>query len=229
MSNRSLRKDERLFEPSEIVLLTILGLLLVLNILTAIMSQVAVNSHIGNLFSANMIKSFVYSIITALCLYLVGTLIKNQKINLKDWLAISFYAVVFLLVNVYNLFGLFNYLILNIFAELLIGVSFAIIGVSVYYNYLKNENNRVKAKAIVVCIFALTFSIAGGFLIELLKYFASLIFENTFYSFGKVALNVLYATVGSLIIDIIFFFSLKGSKKLINACLIDIEMGEYED
>ncbi len=229
MSNRSSRKEERLFYPSEIVLLTVLGLLLVLNILTSIMSQVAISNHISNIFSQNMIKSFVYSILTALCLYLIGVLIKNQKINLKDWLAISFYAVVFLLVNVYNLFGLYDYLVLNIIAELLIGVIFSIIGVSVYYNYLKNENNRVKAKAIVVCIFALTFALASSFLVELVKYLASLIFKTGFYSFGHVALNVLYATAGALIIDTLFFFSLRGNKKLINACLIDVEMGEYED
>lgn len=226
MSNRSGKLEEKLFDSSEIVLLTILGLLFALDLLIAIMSNMAVISHTSNIFAKGMVKSFVFSLVTALCLYLFSYLIKNKRVNLKDWLAIGFYIAIFMLVNVFNIFGLYNYFVLNLFASMLIGLMLAIIGVSVYYNYLKNESNRVKAKAIVVCIFAFVFTIAGAFIIELVKYLVSLIFETGFYSFGKVALNCLYAGVGSIIINIVFYLSLKGDKKIINACLIDVEPAE---
>lgn len=224
MSNRSTKVENRkMFAPSEIVLITILGLLLCITILASVLSCVAVSMHTSNIFSKNMIKTFVYSLVSAVVLYVVGFGIKNERINLKDWLIIAFYMSIFVLVNVYNVFDLYDILVLNILAQLVQGVMYAIIGVSIYYNYLKNEQNRVKAKAIVVCIFALTFSIAFGFVVELVKYLASLIFASTFYSFGHVALNVLINIIGALAIDIVFYFSLKSDKKVINACLIDIQ------
>lgn len=224
MSNRSTKVENRkMFAPSEIVLITILGLLLCITILASVLSCVAVSMHTSNIFSKNMIKTFVYSLVSAVVLYVVGFGIKNERINLKDWLIIAFYMSIFVLVNVYNVFDLYNIWVLNILAQLVQGVMYAIIGVSIYYNYLKNEQNRVKAKAIVVCIFALTFSIAFGFVVELVKYLASLIFASKFYSFGYVALNVLINIIGALAIDIVFYFSLKSDKKVINACLIDIQ------
>lgn len=224
MSNRSTKVENRkMFAPSEIVLITILGLLLCITILASVLSCVAVSMHTSNIFSKNMIKTFVYSLVSAVVLYVVGFGIKNERINLKDWLIIAFYMSIFVLVNVYNVFDLYNIWVLNILAQLVQGVMYAIIGVSIYYNYLKNEQNRVKAKAIVVCIFALTFSIAFGFVVELVKYLASLIFATKFYSFGHVALNVLINIIGALAIDIVFYFSLKSDKKVINACLIDIQ------
>ena len=224
MSNRSTKVENRkMFAPSEIVLITILGLLLCITILASVLSCVAVSMHTSNIFSKNMIKTFVYSLVSAVVLYVVGFGIKNERINLKDWLIIAFYMSIFVLVNVYNVFDLYDILVLNILAQLVQGVMYAIIGVSIYYNYLKNEQNRVKAKAIVVCIFALTFSIAFGFVVELVKYLASLIFASEFYSFGHVALNVLINVIGALAIDVVFYLSLKADKKVINACLIDIQ------
>ncbi len=226
MSNRSAKLDEKLFTSSEIVLLTILGLLFVLDLLIAIMANIAVNSHTSNIFAENMIKSFVFSLVSSLFLFFISYLIKNKRVNLKDWLAISFYLAIFLLVNVFNIFELYNYFVLNLLASVAIGCMLAIIGVSVYYNYLKNESNRVKAKAIVVCIFAFVFTVAGAFVIELVKYLVSLMFNTKFYGFGKVALNCLYSAIGSLIINAVFYISLRGDKKLINACLIDVEPAE---
>lgn len=215
------KQEEKKFKPSTIVLFSILSLLFVLLALVIIFSIVSIVNEKPNVFSHNMVRNCVYIILTGVALTFVDYLITKGKLAVKDWLICTIYGVVFLLLNVFNVFRLYDIVCLNILANNILGLLYAVVGVSIYYNYLKNEGRTLKARAMVVVIFSLCFSIGFGFLIELVKYISACIFGLTRLNFGQVALNVVYVMVGSGALNLLFYLSLKRKKKFINVCLIE--------
>lgn len=215
--------EKRKIDASEIVLFTILGLLFAFMVLMIVMSFVAVGSHQANIFSSNLVKNFVYILITTVVLIVTDVLLQKGKLYAKDWLFSVLYCTIFVLLNVLNIFDLYRFFVINLLANVLVGVMLTVVGVSIYYNYLKNESNKVKARAFVVVLFAFVFTIAGGFVLELIKYLANLLFKTTTIGFSKIALNVAYQMVGSLALNIAFYLSLTRKKKLVNAFLIDVD------
>lgn len=207
---------------SGIVLFTILGLLFALMVTSITMSFVSVGVHTPNVFSGNLIKSLVYILLTAIVLVLVDAGVQRGNFCAKDWIFGCFYILIFILLAVYNIFNLYNIIILNIIANVIVGIILSFCGVSIYYNYLKSENNKVKAKASMVVLFALFFTIAGAFILEFIKWLFGLMLGSEPIAFVSVALNVGYATAGGLLLNVIFYLSLVGKKKFINACLVDV-------
>jgi hypothetical protein len=218
--------EKRKIDASEIVLFTVLGLCFAFMVLMIVMSFVAVNTHQANIFSSNLIKNFIYILITSVVLIVLDVLLQRGKLYAKDWLFSALYCTIFVLLNVLNIFDLYRFFVINLLANVIVGVMLTVVGVSIYYNYLKNENNKVKARAFVVVLFAFVFTIAGGFLLELVKYLSSLLFKTTVVGFSKVALNVAYQMIGSLALNIVFYLSLTKKKKVINACLIDVDRAD---
>lgn len=217
---------KRKISVSEIVLFTILGLLFVLMVTMIVMSFVAISNHTQNVFSQNLIKNYIYIILTAVVLILFDIAIQNGKLYAKEWLFSILYFAILLFLNVLNIFNLYNYFVVNLIAQIALGAIYSLVGVSIYYNYLKNENNKVKAKAFMVVLFAFVFTIAFAFFVELLKWLSCLIFNVTALSFAKIALNVIYAVIGSVVLNLVFYLSLMGKKVFINSCLIDVYKGE---
>ena len=121
---------------------------------------------------------------------------------------------------------MYKYFAINLIANVVLGAFYTLIGVSIYYNYLKNENNKVKAKAVMVVLFAFVFTIACAFMIEIIKWLVGLIFNGESVTFVKIVLNVVYAIAGSVVMNLVFYLSLTGKKKVINACLIDVTRDE---
>lgn len=219
-------KEKRKIDLSEIVLFTILGLLFALMIVMIVMSFVAVGSQTKNIFSESLIKNYIYIILTTSILVLTDIAIQKGRLFANSWLFAVIYFTIFLVLNVLNVFDLYKVFAVNLIANIILGAFYTLLGVSIYYNYLKNENNKVKAKAIMVVLFAFVFTIACAFFIELLKWIVALIFNLEAISFGKIALNVIYGIIGSVILNLVFYLSLLGKKKVVNACLIDVYKGE---
>ena len=100
---------------------------------------------------------------------------------------------------------------------------FAIIGVSIYYNYLKDSESKVRAKAIMVVLFSFAISIALGVVVELGQYIVNSITKASEITLTSVIFDIAYVAVGSMVLNFVFYLSLNRTKKLINTCLIHIE------
>lgn len=176
----------------------------------------------SSVFINNYVKNLIFLIITAFLYWILMYFHEKNRLDCKDWLKCVVVIYIFLVFNVFNFFDFYRFKIVEYITFGLSGVLFSIFGVSFYYNYLKNENNHVKAKAIMVVIFSVAISIAITISVEILWYFIDLIASKEPRLLKVVIFDVLFSIVGSIIINIFFYLSLNKSKKFINSCLIDV-------
>ena len=176
-----------------------------------------------SIFTENYIKNLIFLIISSIIYVILMYFEEKNRLFCKNWLKISLYLYIFIALNVLNFFNLYTYRVVKYIIFVINGVYFAIFGVSIYYNYLKNENNKVKAKANMVVIFSIALSIAFAFCTELIWYLVDLISSSETQLFKFAVFDILFALGGSIIMNILFYLSLNKTKKLINYCLIDIQ------
>lgn len=176
-----------------------------------------------SIFTQNYIKNFIYLAISSLIYYFLYVFEYKNKIFCNNWLKISIILYIFIILNVCNFFSLYTYRVIKFIIFAINGVFFAIFGVSIYYNYLKNENNKVKAKASMVVIFSVAFAIAFAFCTEVAWYLIDIISTSQQIFFKDVIFDMLFALLGAVVINIFFYLSLIKTKKFINSCLIDIQ------
>lgn len=174
----------------------------------------------NSIFINNYVKNFIFLIISAFIYWFLMFLNEKNKIECKEWLKCVIIIYVFLVFNVLNFFDFYKIKIIEYIVFGLSGVLFSIFGVSFYYNYLKNDEYKVKAKAIMVVVFSVAISIAITISIEILWYFIDLIASKEPKLLKYVIYDLIFSIVGSVIINIFFYLSLTKSKKFINNCLI---------
>lgn len=176
-----------------------------------------------NIFTKNYIKNMIYLIVTCGIYFLIMFFEYRKQLLCKEWLKVAIVLYLFITLNVCNFFDLYTYRVVRYIIFAINGAFFAIFGVSIYYNYLKNENNKVKAKANMVVIFSLALSIAFAFATELIWYLVDLISSSEPQIFKIVIFDMIFALSGSIILNLFFYLSLNRTKKFVNSCLIDIQ------
>lgn len=177
----------------------------------------------NSIFALNFVKNVLFLTISAFILYFLTKLQEKNKLDCKTWLKLVILFYVIIVFNVLNFFDLYRFKIVEYSAFFISGIIFSIFGVSFYYNYLKNEQSTVKAKAIMVVVFSIAISIAFTALIEMLWYFIDFLAGKDVKLFKTAIFDMLFSLGGSLIMNIMFYISLNKSKKFINACLIDVK------
>jgi len=177
----------------------------------------------NSIFTKNYIKNIIYLIISSLIYTILVYFEEKNRLSCKPWLKITLVIYIFIAFNVLNFFGLYTYCVVKYIIFAINGVFFAIFGVSIYYNYLKNENNKVKAKAKMVIIFSIALSVAFAFCTELVWYLIDLVSSSEPQLFKYAVFDILFALGGSVIMNIFFYLSLSKTKKFINNCLIDVQ------
>ena len=207
---------------SDVVLFAIVGLLFLATVVLVVGTLLSIKNKRPNIFSLNLLKNLIYIILTAGILTVLDIFMRKKKLTANEFTKIFIYLSLFLVVNVFNVFNLYSSIVVNIFAYLVLGVLYSIIGISIYYNYLKNSQNQVRAKANMVFWFGIALSVTFAFALEFLKFILYLIIGVKSLTINAVMLNVLYSFIGALITNIVFFASLLKTKKLINYCLIDV-------
>ena len=176
-----------------------------------------------SIFMKNYVKNLIYLTISAIIYLILFTLEEKNKLFCKEWLKISIILYVFITLNVCNFFNWYTYRVVKYLVFAINGAFFAIFGVSIDYNYLKNENNKVKARAIMVSIFSIALAIVFALVTEFIFYLVDLISKSEPTLFINALYDILFSLAGAFIINIFFYLSLTKSKKFINYCLIDIQ------
>ena len=216
-------KKKKKCSVSNVVTYIILGLLIACAI---VLIEEVIRNFIAkteNIFTKNYIKNMIYLIITSGTYFLILLLEERKQLFCKEWLKISILVYVFITLNICNFFDLYTYRVVRYIIFAINGAFFAIFGVSIYYNYLKNENNKVKAKASMVVIFSLALTIAFSFATELIWYLVDLTAAVEPLQFKIVIFDMVFALIGSIILNILFYLSLNKTKKFINSCLIHVQ------
>ena len=174
------------------------------------------------LYANKLIQSFVTSLILTF-IYMILTILENKNlISFPQWLKICFYLFLAIAIVIYPFFGLYTIKAYSILICISTGLILSILSVSFFYNYLKDSNKQVKAKPSIVLVFSTIFSLSLSFVIKLFSYLIRLMFNYPLQTFGDVALDVLYIFLGAIVLNLMFYMSLKGNKKFINNCLIYI-------
>lgn len=180
---------------------------------------------VDSIFVNNYIKNLIFLVMTAFLYWILMYMHEKNRLDCKEWLKCVIVIYIFLVFNVFNFFDFYRFKIVEYVTFGLSGVLFSIFGVSFYYNYLKNEDNKVKAKAIMVVVFSVAISVAITISIEILWYFIDLMASKEPKLLKIVIFDVISSIIGSIIINIFFYLSLNKSKKFINNCIIDVKKG----
>lgn len=216
-------KNNRKYSVSDIVSIAIyitimlLAVLLVEEIIRGFVTKKV------TIINRNYFKSLIFLIISAVTFIILENLENKNRIFCNTGIEIALKLYLLLALNIFTIFDIYTIRVVKYVIFIINGALFAILGVSIYYNYLKNENNKVKAKAKMVIIFSLALTVAFAFASELIIYLINLMTKSTIQSFKTVIFDCLFTLLGSGIMNILFYLSLTKTKKFINYCLIDIQ------
>lgn len=182
----------------------------------------SISSKELSIFTTNFLLAFIM-IIIATVLYLFLLYFEKSKFEFPEWFKCTIITFIFIFSIIYTMFNLYSYLAFSIIFYVVISFMLSLIGISIFYNYLKDTKNILKISPFMVFLFSVCFTITIGVLIQLiviltkdlnqLKTTSAPIYLDFYINLGAMLIS-------SLITSFVMFISLKKSKKLINSCII---------
>ena len=142
-------KKQRKYSSSDIVTFIIYA---IMAIFAVVLIEEVIRCFIiknESIFIKNYIKTMIYLIITAFIYFISYYLQEKNRLFAKEWLKIAVNIYFFITLVICNIFNLYTYRVVRYIIFAINGVFFAIFGVSIYYNYLKNENNKESTSFLV--------------------------------------------------------------------------------
>lgn len=144
----------------------------------------------------------------------------KNKLDIPEWFRVVFFIGFFIFTNVYYYFGLYSIIYTEILFYVYLAVVFAVLSISIFFNVQKNENNMVKTTNAYAAVSTFTYSTSMFLIFETIVALVKIVSntaENALLTFLISSCTCLFV---SLIISVLFYKSLTGKKKFINACLI---------
>lgn len=172
----------------------------------------------------NYIFAYVL-VVLCLALYIFGFFVTRIRgLVLPVWFRILFYVAFFLFTNTYYITGWFENIYAVIFLFAYISFLINIASLSIFYNVNKDEKNRLKTPTSYLVTSVFFYAVAINAIFQFFTNLIKALFFLTFTLSTIAACVVEFAVMlfVSIIMAIIFNSSLKGSKILINECLIKV-------
>jgi len=154
---------------------------------------------------------------------------KHKLLEIPEWFRVVFFIGFFVFTNVYYYFGLYNIIYTEMLFYIYLSVVLSILSISIFYNVQKNEKNVVKSNNKFAAVSTFTYSTSMFLIIETAITLVKVIFKATEKALTVFLINSTVAILVSLIISIIFYFSLIRDKKIINACLVRVRFEENKE
>ena len=110
-----------------------------------------------------------------------------------------------------------------------LSIVLTILSISIFYNVQKDEKNVVKSSNKFTAVSTFTYSTSMFLIIETLISLVKVIFKATENALTVFLINSSVAILVSLIISVIFYFSLSRNKKFINACLVRVRFEDNKE
>jgi len=144
----------------------------------------------------------------------------KKKIYISSLVKILIFLCVIAYIAVYPAFNLYNNMAFIFVYQVIASLIMSIMGISIFFNNMKTEDNIVKVKPGFAVIFSYSFSVAMMITIEALKYGIYYICGSAFTPTIFLT-NIIVGAILSLIYNIVFYISLKQNKTLVNYCIIE--------
>lgn len=172
--------------------------------------------------------SFIFAyILMILCfsLFIVAFWIENlNTLKIPTWFKILFYVAFYVFTNVYYLFGLYSNIFFMIIFVSYVALLLNVCSLSIYFNVNKDEKNKLKSSTKTLIFNSAVYSIALCILAEFIISVIKIIFFATSSNTTLLAFVIEFSTMIAVCLTttLMFAFSHRKSKKIINGCLIKI-------
>ncbi len=167
---------------------------------------------------------WAFAIVIVCMLLYIGFLFieKIKNLDIPAWFKNLFYVAFFVFTNVYYLFGLYHTIAGIVIFDICFAALINILAVSLFYNTQKDAKNAVKTTDKFLVFSCFCYSSAAILIYQLIvgicKCFAKkLIITNIAALFVTEISTMLCVT---FVFAIIFTLSMRGSRRLVNNCLI---------
>lgn len=159
----------------------------------------------------------ILSLIINLCIILFEI---KRKIYISSLVKFLIYLANIVFIGVFPAFGLYEKVGFSVLFNIVVGMVFAIIGVSIFFNSLKTKDNIVRVNYCFVILFSLSFTFLMLVLCLIIKFgVIELAFKR--FDIKLLFIDLLCSLIFSIVYNVIFYISLKQNKTLINYCIIE--------
>ena len=174
--------------------------------------------------SFNYLLAFFLILINLLLNILFMIIEKRNLLTIPEWFRVVFFIGFFVFTGVYYYFGLYLIIYTEIIAYIYLAVVLTILSLSIFFNLQKSDKNVVKTSNAYAAISTFTYSTAMFLIIETIVSAFKIVIHHNNVTNGLLIflINSCVVILTSLILSIMFYESIKKSKKLINACLIKV-------
>jgi len=177
----------------------------------------------------NFLLAFCLAALNLILVIVFMVIEKHKLLEIPEWFRVVFFIGFFVFTNVYYYFGLYNIIYTEMLFYIYLSVVLSILSISIFYNVQKNEKNVVKSNNKFAAVSTFTYSTSMFLIIETAITLVKVIFKATEKALTVFLINSTVAILVSLIISIIFYFSLIRDKKIINACLVRVRFEENKE
>lgn len=181
----------------------------------------------------NYLISFCLIAVNFILVIVFMAIEKLKVLSIPEWFRVVFFVGFFVFTNIYYYFNLYNIIYTEILFYIYLATVLSILSISIFYNVQKDDKGMVKSNNKFACISTFTYSTSIFLIIETIVTAIKIISSNGNVTNGLMIflINSSVAILVSLIISIIFYFSLSKTKRIVNRCLIKInsKVEEAED
>ena len=159
------------------------------------------------------------------------TIEKYKLLEIPEWFRVVFFIGFFVFTNVYYFFNLYNLIYTEILFYVYLALVLSVLSISIFYNVQKDDKGMVKSNNKFACVSTFTYSTSMFLIIETIITVIKVLTNNGTIANG-LTLFLIHSSVAiliSLVISIIFYFSLIKTKRIINNCLIKITIKETQE
>lgn len=174
--------------------------------------------------SFNYLFAFFLILLNLLLNILFMVIEKKNLLDFPEWLRVVFFVGFFVFTGLYYYFGLYTIIYTEIIAYVYLAFVLSILSLSIFFNLQKSDKNVVKTSNTYVATSTFAYSTAMFLIIETIVSAFKIVIHHNSVTNGLLVflMNSCVVILVSLILSIVFYESLKKSKKFINACLIKV-------
>lgn len=173
-------------------------------------------------YTKNFLLTFSM-IVIATVIYLLLMYFERGRLKYPEWFKCFVIVSVLVFFLVYPFFGLYTIIYFDIIFNTVLGFLLSIVGVSIFYNYLRSDKNNLRARPVMVVFFSFMFATTIAVIIELIEALVNIIQKSSSIIASGDLIDICVILGSSLIINILFYISLRKEKVIINGCLITNE------
>lgn len=207
-------------------------IVLTLSLVLSVIFLVILTLGLFGILVPSWLTGIKFNFLFAYCLIIINLVLdmlfmiieKKKLLVIPEWFRVVFFIGFFIFTNVYYYFGLYNIIYTQVLAYIYLAFVLSVLSISIFYNVQKSDKNVVKQSNKFAAVSTFTYSTSMFLLVEIVITVLKTAINGANVANGLVIflIHACVAVFVSLLVSIIFYFSLVKTKKLVNACLIKV-------